>query len=311
MKLIITLALLCTCASLWAQKSDELGNISLSVVTPENSEYLNGSHLSKLRNKVLKIASANGMSSTGFNSNFVMYPIFEIYDEELVEGMENIIIISTEVTLVIKQVENNMIFSTFTLEIEGNGNDKREAIVNAISQIPTRSSVVKDFIAESKKKIIDYYESQCDNISKQAETASKMQDYEKAFAIIMSVPSEVSCSQELNAKAISIYKNYQNKICKENMLAANSNVSSADYDRALGILSNIDPSSSCYGEAKTAIRNIESKVSAERRKEWELKLQQHNDAVSLQKERINAVKDIAVAYYKRNRTRHSYTYIVR
>ena len=95
------------------------------------------------------------------------------------------------------------------------------------------------------------------------------------------------------------------------MLAANANISSADYDQALGILSKIDPSSSFYGAAKTAIRNIESKVSAERRKEWEFKLQQHNNAVSLQKERINAVKDIAVAYYKRNRTKHSYTYIIR
>ena len=54
------------------------------------------------------------------------------------------------------------------------------------------------------------------------------------------------------------------------MLAANANISSADYDQALGILSKIDPSSSFYGAAKTAIRNIESKVSAERRKEWEL-----------------------------------------
>lgn len=311
MKLIITAISLFVLSLSWAQKADELGKISLSVVTPENSEYLNSMQLSKLRNKVLKIASSNGMSSSGFNSNFVMYPIFEVYDEELIEGMENIFILDVEVTLVIKQVENNMIFSTFTTKIEGSGNNKSEAIVNSISQIPTKSSEVNDFVKEAKHKIIDYYEAQCQNIATQAETAAKKGDFQEAFAIIMAVPSEVSCSQDLSDLSIRIYKEYQNKICKENMLEAQSRVSSGEYDAALDVLSDIDPSSVCYSEAKSTISKIESKVSAEKKQEWDFMLQRHNDEVSLQKERINAVKDIAVAYYKGKSRTYNYTVIVR
>jgi hypothetical protein len=311
MKLIITAISLFVLSLSWAQKADELGKISLSVVTPENSEYLNSMQLSKLRNKVLKIASSNGMSSSGFNSNFVMYPIFEVYDEELIEGMENIFILDVEVTLVIKQVENNMIFSTFTTKIEGSGNNKSEAIVNSISQIPTKSSEVNDFVKEAKHKIIDYYEAQCQNIATQAETAAKKGDFQEAFAIIMAVPSEVSCSQDLSDLSIRIYKEYQNKICKENMLEAQSRVSAGEYDAALDVLSDIDPSSVCYSEAKSTISKIESKVSAEKKQEWDFMLQRHNDEVSLQKERINAVKDIAVAYYKGKSRTYNYTVIVR
>ena len=311
MKLIITAISLFVLSLSWAQKADELGKISLSVVTPENSEYLNSIQLEKLRNKVLKIASSNGMSSSGFNSNFVMYPIFEVYDEELIEGMENIFILDVEVTLVIKQVENNMIFSTFTTKIEGSGNNKSEAIVNSISQIPTKSSEVKGFVQEAKQKIVDYYEAQCQNIATQAETAAKKGDFQEAFAIIMAVPSEVSCSQDLSDLSIRIYKEYQNKICKENMLEAQSRVSAGEYDAALDVLSDIDPSSVCYAEAKSTISKIESKVSAEKKKEWDFMLQRHNDEVSLQKERINAVKDIAVAYYKGKSRTYNYTVIVR
>ena len=311
MKLLFAFISLFFVSVTWSQKTDELGKISLSVVTPENSEYLNSKQLSKLRNKVLKIASANGMSSSGFNSNFVMYPIFEIYGEDLVEGMQNIFILEVEVTLVIKQVENNMIFSTFTAEIEGNGNTKNEAVVNSISQIPTRSADVKNFVKEGKQKIVDYYEAQCQSIANQAETASKKGDFEEAFAIIMAVPSEVSCSQDLSDLSIRIYKEYQNKVCKENMLEAKSRVSAGNYDDALDVLSDIDPSTVRYNDAKSTIAKIESKVSAEKKKEWDFMLQRHNDAVSLQKERINAVKDIAVAYYKGKRRTYNYTVIVR
>ena len=36
----------------------------------------------------------------------------------------------------------------------------------------------------------------------------------------------------------------------------------------------------------------------------------YNDNVSLQKQRINAIKDIAVAYYKSKPTTVNYTYLV-
>ncbi len=293
-----------------AQSTEDVGNISLSIVVPENSDMLNANQLGKLRTKLMKVASSNGMSGAGYNSNFVLYPVFDIYNEELVEGMQNIIVLGVEVSLFIKQVDNNMVFSSHTLQIEASGNDKNEALLDAINQIPLNNENVKKFLAESKQKIIAYYEKECPNISKQAETAANMSDYAKAFGILMSVPKEVSCSSQLSQLSVKIYKAYQNKICNENTLKGKSEISAGNYNEALYILSNIDPSSSCYGEAKSLIASIETKVSAEKKKEWDFKLKQYSDEVELQKQRINAVKEVAVAYYKRTQPTYNYNLLI-
>lgn len=40
-------------------------------------------------------------------------------------------------------------------------------------------------------------------------------------------------------------------------------------------------------------------------------MKQYNDEISLEKQRINAIKDIAVSYYKSQPTTVSYNYIAR
>ena len=57
--------------------------------------------------------------------------------------------------------------------------------------------------------------------------------------------------------------------------------------------------------------NASTKVNQEEKKQWEFQLKVYNDSVSLQQQRINAIKEIAVAYYKSIPTTVNYTYLVR
>jgi hypothetical protein len=293
-----------------AQTAEEVGNISLSIVLPENSDELNSNQLSKLRTKLMKIVSSNGLSGSGYNSNFIMYPVFDIFNEELLEGMQNIVVLGVELSLFVKQVDNNIVFSSFTLKIEASGNDRNEALLDAINQVPITNENVKKFLSESKQKILTYYEKECSNITKQAETASNMSDYAKAFGILMSVPKEVSCHGQLSQLSVKIYKAYQNKICNENTLKGKAEISAGNYNEALYILSNIDPSSACYNETKLLIASIEQKVSAERKKEWDFQLKQYSDEVEMEKKRLEAVKEIAVAYYQRTQPTYNYNLLI-
>jgi fructose-1,6-bisphosphatase len=59
--------------------------------------------------------------------------------------------------------------------------------------------------------------------------------------------------------------------------------------------------------AKTA----ETKVNAEEKKQWNFQMKQYNDEVSLEKQRINAIKDIAASYYKSQTSDVDYTLIVK
>ena len=58
-------------------------------------------------------------------------------------------------------------------------------------------------------------------------------------------------------------------------------------------------------------KTVESKVNTEEKKEYDFQMKQYNDAVSLEKQRINAIKDIAVSYYKSQTTDINYTLIVK
>ena len=124
------------------QSSSEIGKIALSVVMPENVDALDASQLSKLEAKITQIVTNSGMAATGYNNNFVIYPKFSIYETNVAEGgMQNITVVTAELSLFIKQVENNLLFSSVTKSLKGSGANKSNAITNAISKIVTNDQV--------------------------------------------------------------------------------------------------------------------------------------------------------------------------
>jgi tetratricopeptide (TPR) repeat protein len=296
-----------------AQSVEEVGKIVLSVVMPENVDGLNESQLSKLESKIVQITTKAGLSASGYNQNFVIYPRFAIYESNVVEGeMQNITVVTAELSLFIQQVSNNLMFSSVSKTLKGSGKNKELAITNAISQIPITDKTFIAFIETGKQKILQYYEANCNDIIKKADTYIRMQQYEQALGLLMSVPEEISgCYDNVLNKSIETFKAYQQQLCAEKLQQAKTVSAAMNYDFALNILSEIDPSTDCFKEATTLITSIEKKISDEDKKQWDYKMKKHNDAVSLEKSRINAIKEIAVSYYKSQPTSVNYHYIVR
>ena len=312
-KIYITLFLFLLLCNSFAQSTNDVGKIALSVVMPENVEGLTVSQLSKLETKIAQIVTMSGLSATGYNNNFVIYPKFAINESNIVEGgMQNITVVNAEVSLFIKQVDNNMLFATISKQLKGSGSSKELAITNAISKIPTGDLEFKTFIENGKSKIINYYQTMCSDIIKKADTFVKIQQFEQAFGLLISVPEEASsCFNQIQDKAIDAYKAYQTQKCAELIQRAKTTLAGNDYGGALNILAEIDPSASCFSEAQTIAKSAETKVNAEEKKQWDFQMKQNNDAVSLEKQRIEAIKEIAVSYYKSQPKSINYTYIVR
>jgi hypothetical protein len=295
-----------------AQSSDEIGKISLSVVIPEYIENLNDSQISKLDTKISQIITASGLSDSGYNNNFIIYPKFAINETNVVEGgMQNITVVNAELSLFIKQVDNNILFSSISKTIKGSGSSKELAIANAISKIVTNDSEYKTFIEKSKSKIIQYYETKCTDIIKKSDALVKTQQFEEALGLLMSVPDVVSCHNQVQVKAMEAYKGFQKKNCTKQIQLARNALATNDYSGTLNILSEIDPASPCFTESQALAKSAETKVNAEEKKQWDFEMKQYNDTVSLEKQRINAIKDIAVAYYKSKPSSINYTFLVR
>ena len=299
--------------SSFAQSTNDLGKIALSVIMPENVDGLDVSQLSKLETKISQIVTVSGLAASGYNNNFIIYPKFAIYESNIVEGgMQNITVVTAELSLFIKQVDNNLLFSTICKQIKGSGSNKELAITNAISKIPTNDPEFKTFIETGKTKIIQYYETKCVDIIKKSDSYVKMQQYEQALGLLMTVPEEVSsCYNQIQDKAIEAYKAYQTQKCAELIQKTKTSLASNDYVGALNTLSDIDPSASCFNEAQTLAKTAETKVDAEEKKQWDFQMKQYNDAVSLEKQRVEAIKEIAVSYYKSQPSTVNYNYIVK
>ena len=295
-----------------AQATSDIGKIALSVIMPDNIDGLDVSQLSKIETKISQIVTATGIAASGYNNNFVMYPKFAIYETSIVEGgMQNITIVNCDLSLFIKQVDNNILFATTNKQVKGSGANKSLALTNAISKITINDQQFKDFIDQGKSKIKNYYESKCNDIIVKSESLIKMQDFEQALAVLMSVPEEVSCFNKIQTKSIEAYKVYQNHKCAEQIQQAKTELSLNNYSNSLRILSEIDPSSKCYNESQNLISRASNKVDIEEKKQWDLKMKMYQDNVSIEKMRINAIKEVAVSYYKSKPTNVSYTYLIK
>jgi chaperonin cofactor prefoldin len=295
---IILFLLMCLNFS-YSQSASDIGKISLSVIFPENLEGLDSSQLSKIETKVTTLVTSVGLAASGYDSNFVIYPKLSINDSDKVEGgMQNIYVVSCELSLFIKQLNNNIIYSSVTIPVKGYGKDKKAAVSDAINKLSVNNKDAKGFIETGKQKIIDYYNLKCQDIVTKSESLVKMQDYQGAIGLLMTVPEEVACYNNIQQKTIEAYKAYQNQKCITQLQEAKTTLAKNYYKDALNILSQIDPSTKCYKEAEALIKKAEEKVDAQARNQFAVRMKMYNDSVALEKQRIQAAKEIAVEYYR-------------
>lgn len=292
-----------------SQTVSDIGKIVLSVGSVENVE-LSLSSEERLKNKLIQIVNNSGMTSFDY-SNFYITPKISINTEVVEGGMQNITVAWLDVNLIIHQPDTGLVFSTYSTSLKGGGTSKEKAINDVFNKIKVNSKEFKDFIHQGKEKIVSYYQSKCNSIITSADNYAKKGEHEYAIATLMSIPEEVgSCYTTAQNKSIEIYKQLQSKNCNELQHKAQVLIANKEYEGALSILMSIDSSSPCFANSKKLIASIESKIKAEDKKQWDFMMEQYNDAVNIEKQRINAVKEVAVSYFRSQRN-NTKVYIVR
>lgn len=282
----------------------EGGEICVGVVVPDKIADFDIAQTGKLRTKIEQICTKNGVSTTYNGNGFFVYPTLEIYEAEVVEnGMQNIYTIKADLTLFVKHLDGT-IFASTTKTLRGSGNSLEKARTSVITNIEPANASYQQCILEGKTKIVSYYEQRCKELIVKAEGLNKQEQYEEAIALLMQIPDVVSCYGTALEKASEIYSNYQDKLCAELTSAANAAIAVQNYAKAAEYLTQINPNSSCYSFALTSFQKIEKKVNELEQRDWDFKMKQYDDRISLEKQRINAVKEVAKAYYSNQKDIH-------
>ena len=300
MKKIILLTFLCSYLFGFSQTQADLGKIQLSILFSED-QYNNydSDLLDKVDSKLTQLLSENGIVSTAYNNGLVLQPKIILNNNEVVEGgMQNINVTNITLQLLMKQDQTNMVFASYSKQLKGTGRDQYAALNNAINSLDSNDPAIQKFISQGTEKLMAYYQSNCSQIMTKSANLEKNGRYEESLALLQSIPEKTSCYKTAQTKSIETYRNFQKKNCAAFIKQAKVYIAERNYEEAFPILASIESTSSCSAESNALIKSMDSKITAEERKQWNMQLKMYNDDVALEKLRIRAIKDIAVSYYQ-------------
>ena len=294
---IAVMALLCV-GRLSAQNDfkDGESRIALSIALPEQANLLPSGAESYLINKLKQAAAQNGLAAEEGFSRFFITAVITPLTRDIVAGPPQQIAQNLEITLYIADGFDQKLFATTTVSAKGVGTNETKSYIDAVKHINTNSKQFKEFAETGKAKIIAYYEAQCDNIIKKAQSLANQKNYEAALFELTAIPDACKCYDRALEVTADIYQQYIDYLCDVNLAQARSawaaEQNSFGAKKAGEYLAYIYPDAKCYNEAMSLYREIKDKVLDD----WKFEMKIYQDGVDLEKERIKAWRDVGVAY---------------
>jgi hypothetical protein len=304
MKSIIALCigLALTCHS-YAQntlgKTDDAARISLAAFVPQQIDQMPEAARSSLANKLSQIVVQNGLGGNADNERFIITANINVISKELTATAPPLQAYVLDVTLYIGDGIDGTKFASVSTQLKGIGESDTKAYISALKSLKTTDPKYQSFIETGKTKIIEYYNSKCDFIIKEAQTLASQKKFEEAIYKLTTVPEVCKTCYDKSMDAVApIFKQQIDRECKmklteaTNLWAANQTVDAGN--QAAEILATIEPSAACFAEVKVLSTKIATRVKQLDSREWNFKLKEQ----AQESERIKAYRDIGVAYGK-------------
>lgn len=239
-------------------KSDDLARISLTPIVPDELGHIPANARKILTNKLGNVAARNGLSGSATNPRFVITANVDILTKDITPTAPPKTAITLSVTFYIADVVAQTVFASTILEVKGVGDNETKAYTSALDRIAPQNPQLRGMIEEGKTKIIEYYNSQCDFILKDAQAKADMKAFDHALYILTSVPSICKeCYDKAMTMVPAMYQQFVDYKCMEDVTKAKAFWGKKDYDNALKHLAEILPDSKCYEDASALYKKIE------------------------------------------------------
>lgn len=278
--------------------------IQLTPIVDTTIEGLTENNVAIVENRLRSFISSHGMISS-YGGRFVLACKIAILERE-VAGIKPIQ--HLEVTFAVGDNVANKCFGTASVECLGIGNSQEQAMTAALRNIKGDNPELEKLLAVAKERIIDYYDQNALSIIAKAKALANSQQWDQAIYELSAIPQECS-SNGMAVKLIDdVYQQHINHDAAQVLNEARA-VWSADpnpgpaAEQAMSFLTQIDTSSKCYPQAMALMNTIQARVKnvsdSDRAHEKNMERRRLAATNALQRERINACRDIAVAYAKR------------
>jgi len=271
---------------------DDLSRIVLNTYLEPNQEGMSDKVSSILENKLNQIALKNGVGGDALNPRFIITAKVAILSKEVTPTAPPMHALTLDVTFYIGDGIDGIKYGTTNINLKGVGKNESKAFISALNNIKPTNSIFKSFVSDSKQKIMDYYNNNCDIILKEAEAMVSMNQFDEAIEKLIVVPKVSSdCYYKCMAKAYETYQANIDHRCQINLAdARNIWNSGQDYEAALKAkesLSMIDPNASCYSDALIFSEEIAKRIKEIDQRDWDFKMKQEENALLLNQQRLN------------------------
>ena len=267
-----------------------------TLVNQSDSEYTSENVADYISNKLRSLVSNSGNMSALENSQFALVFDYNIFDKQIVDGMPTKIIYEISTNYHIIDLKSNNIFASYSQNIKGIGNNEQKALLNTFQKINPNNPQLKTFIQNGKNKIVDFYNKNYKNIIKEAQALASTRQYDNAIYNLMMIPQCCIGYEEALSVMLDVFQQFVDQHCNENLAQARAAwISAPNREGAISasiFLSEIYPEAACYEEAMALANEIKKKMGDE----WKFTMKQWDDNVSLERQRIDAMREIGIAY---------------
>jgi len=279
--MMTTFVLSANCWGLGAENSDE-NRISLNVVLPANSGIPSEAE-QLLETRLIQIVTRHGIADNGLSERFVITAKCNTIQKDITQTNPPRISLKLEVTLMVGDVVENKIYETASITVSGIGTNETKAYIQAFQNIRADNRIFGEMIEKAKVKIIQYYKTNCEQYLSKAKTLQSEQKFDNAIYTLMQIPSVCSecyniaqnlatdiTSRKINFQAASLLNQAKAQ------WAGAQNISSATA--TLAILGRINAVADNQPQVQNLIGDINAKLRADEKEQWEFKMKQYEDA---------------------------------
>lgn len=273
----------------------------ISPYMPYDQEGMTQNNAKLLENRLGAIINDYGcLSAEG--GRFILTMNWNVIDKEVIGSGPTVVMYKLEVGLYLGDGMTGNKFASTSFTLKGAGNNEAKAIINAMKGFGAHRSEIGSMIEKGTEQIIAYYEANKRNILTSARTMMSMHNYDEALFTLYQIPMQCSYYKEAQSMINQAYKGQVNTNAAEQLQRARAmwaaSPSRENADMVMALVGDIDPSSSSFAGAQALIKEVKGRTTRldnEDRAEW------HRQAAherSMDRARVQAVRDVCVAYAK-------------
>lgn len=293
-RIITFLAALCVSIQMLSQDCSIAFRIN--VVQPSATELQSSDISSFISNRLKPLNSNSGALGSLENSQFAILFDYDILDKQIIDGAPTKIMYDLNVTYSIVDLSSQNVFISYSHKLKGVGNNEKKALLNAFQGINPADTNLRQFLQDGKSMVVDFYNNNYPIIIKKAQSLASTRRYDEAIYNLMMIPECCIGYDQSGSVLMDIYQQFINQHCNENLAQARAAwLASPNRDGAISasvFLSEIYPDASCFDDAMKLAEEIKRKLG----EDWEFEMKQWAENVALETQRINAMRDIGIAY---------------